>query len=148
MTTAPALPDRLDKALPPVIPDHRGDALPRLRPFQSAYRGAQVCKDIPRPAGLADHLRSQISPSRSHRCGHPGSLIRKKHAWTAARPRQSLQVWKPVLPGDILIAEAKELHNGRSTGLYHITITNQHKKEIAFFKGNCFRTGKKLINGE
>lgn len=58
----------------------------------------------------------------------------------------SINFIKPVMPGDILIAEAKELHNGRSTGLYHITITNQHEKEVAFFKGNCFRTGKKLID--
>ena len=57
----------------------------------------------------------------------------------------SINFTKPVHPGDILIAEAKELHNGKSTGLYHITITNQHNKEVAFFKGNCFRTGKKLI---
>jgi acyl-CoA thioesterase len=57
----------------------------------------------------------------------------------------SINFTKPVRPGDILIAEAKELHNGKSTGLYHITITNQHKKEVAFFKGNCFRTGKKLV---
>ena len=58
----------------------------------------------------------------------------------------SINFIKPVVPGDILIAEAKELHNGRSTGLYHITITNQHNKTVAFFKGNCFRTGKKLID--
>ena len=60
----------------------------------------------------------------------------------------SINFIKPVLPGDILIAEAKELHNGRSTGLYHITITNQHGKEVAFFKGNCFRTGKSLVNSK
>lgn len=57
----------------------------------------------------------------------------------------SINFIKPVAPGDLLIAEAKELHNGRSTGLYHITITNQDSKEVAFFKGNCFRTGKTLI---
>jgi acyl-CoA thioesterase len=27
--------------------------------------------------------------------------------------------------GDVLTAEAKEIHNGRSTGVYSITITNQ-----------------------
>ena len=57
----------------------------------------------------------------------------------------SINFIKAVAPGDILIAEAKELHNGRSTGLYHITISNQDNKEVAFFKGTCFRTGKKLI---
>ncbi len=53
---------------------------------------------------------------------------------------------KPVHVGDTLIAEAKELHNGRSTGLYHINIINQHQHTVAFFKGTCYRTGKKLID--
>jgi acyl-CoA thioesterase len=52
---------------------------------------------------------------------------------------------KPVHVGDELIAEAKELHNGKSTGLYHITITNQHEHTVAIFKGTCFRTNKKLV---
>ena len=53
---------------------------------------------------------------------------------------------KATKPGDVLIAEAKELHNGRSTGLYLITITNQHGEQVALFKGTCFRTGKPLLN--
>lgn len=53
---------------------------------------------------------------------------------------------KPVHPGHVLTAEAREMHNGRSTGLYHITITNQHEHTVALFKGTCFRTGKKLIS--
>jgi acyl-CoA thioesterase len=57
----------------------------------------------------------------------------------------SINFTKPVVPGDILTAEAKELHNGRSTGLYHITITNQNDEQVAFFKGICYRTGKNLI---
>ena len=52
---------------------------------------------------------------------------------------------KPVHVGDKLIAEAKELHNGKSTGLYHITITNQLEHVVAIFKGTCFRTNKSLI---
>ena len=52
---------------------------------------------------------------------------------------------KPVHPGDVLIAETKELHNGKSTGLYHITITNQQGHVVAMFKGTCFRTAKKLV---
>ncbi len=57
----------------------------------------------------------------------------------------SINFTKAVQIGDILTAEAKELHNGRSTGLYHITITNQNNEAVAHFKGNCFRTGKTLI---
>src|SRR5688572_21572779 len=52
---------------------------------------------------------------------------------------------KQMQPGDVLTAEAKEMHNGRSTGLYLITVTNQHNEQVALFKGTCFRTGKTLI---
>ncbi len=52
---------------------------------------------------------------------------------------------KPVHVDDVLTAEAKELHNGKSTGLYHITITNQLSHTVAIFKGTCFRTNKTLI---
>lgn len=57
----------------------------------------------------------------------------------------SINFIKPVHVDDVLTAEAKELHNGRSTGLYHITITNQHGHVVALFKGTCFRTGKNLV---
>lgn len=57
----------------------------------------------------------------------------------------SINFIKPVHVGDILIAEAKELHNGKSTGLYHISIRNQKDHEVAVFKGLCYRTDKKLI---
>jgi acyl-CoA thioesterase len=57
----------------------------------------------------------------------------------------SINFTKPVHVGDILTAVAKELHNGKSTGLYHITITNQNDHVVALFKGTCFRTNKKLI---
>ena len=57
----------------------------------------------------------------------------------------SINFIKAVVPGDVLTAEAKELHNGTSTGLYHITIFNQDNKDVAIFKGTCFRIGKKLI---
>lgn len=52
---------------------------------------------------------------------------------------------KAAKPGDTLIAEAKELHNGKSTGLYLVYVSNQRGEQIALFKGTCFRTGKTLI---
>ena len=58
----------------------------------------------------------------------------------------SINFLKPVHVGDVLTAEAKELHNGKSTGLYHITITNQNEHVVAVFKGTCYRTGKKLVD--
>ncbi len=53
---------------------------------------------------------------------------------------------KAVNVGDVLTAEAKEIHNGRSTGLYLISIFNQNNEQVAHFKGNCFRTNKKLVD--
>jgi len=52
---------------------------------------------------------------------------------------------KAVNIGDELTAEAKEIHNGRSTGVYLVSIINQKKEQVAFFKGTCFRTGKTLV---
>ena len=52
---------------------------------------------------------------------------------------------KAINLGDTLIAEAREIHNGRSTGVYLVTLTNQDQQQVALFKGTCFRTGKKLI---
>jgi len=60
----------------------------------------------------------------------------------------SINFIKPVQVGDVLVAEAIEMHNGKSTGLYHISITNQHDHIIALFKGLCHRTGKPLVKPE
>jgi acyl-CoA thioesterase len=58
----------------------------------------------------------------------------------------SITFTKSTKPGDVLTAEAKELHNGRSTGLYLITVSNQNNEQVALFKGTCFRTGKILLS--
>jgi len=57
----------------------------------------------------------------------------------------SINFIKPVHVGDVLTAEAKEIHNGKSTGIYQISIVNQSNQMVALFKGTCFRTGKILI---
>ncbi|MGN6247083.1 MAG: hydroxyphenylacetyl-CoA thioesterase PaaI [Ginsengibacter sp.] len=57
----------------------------------------------------------------------------------------SINFMKPVHPGDILTAEAKEMHNGKSTGLYQVSVFNQNGHLVALFKGTCFRTGKTLV---
>ncbi len=57
----------------------------------------------------------------------------------------SINFIKPVHVDDVLTAEAKEMHNGKNTGLYQISVSNQNDHLIALFKGTCFRTGKKLI---
>ncbi|MEO9144105.1 MAG: hydroxyphenylacetyl-CoA thioesterase PaaI [Ginsengibacter sp.] len=57
----------------------------------------------------------------------------------------SINFLKPVFPGDVLIAETKEIHNGKSTGLYQISITNQNGHIVAIFKGTCLRTNRKIV---
>jgi len=57
----------------------------------------------------------------------------------------SINFIKPVHVDDQLVAEAIEIHNGKSTGLYQITISNQRNHSVAIFKGTCFRTNKTLI---
>lgn len=58
----------------------------------------------------------------------------------------SINFVKPVNAGDTLFAESREIHNGKSTGLYHITLTNQSGHTVAVFKGTCFRTNRKIID--
>lgn len=58
----------------------------------------------------------------------------------------SITFTKAINLGDTLTAEAIEIHNGRSTGVYTIAITNQENQQVALFKGTCFRTSKKLID--
>jgi acyl-CoA thioesterase len=57
----------------------------------------------------------------------------------------TISFMKAVNINDVLTAEAKEIHSGRSTGVYLIDITNQKNEQVALFKGTCFRTGKTLI---
>jgi len=52
---------------------------------------------------------------------------------------------KAVNIGDVLTAEATEIHNGKSTGVYLIHVHNQQGAQVALFKGTCFRTQKPLI---
>lgn len=57
----------------------------------------------------------------------------------------SINFTRSTQPGDVLTAEAVEFHNGRNTGVYIITITNQRGEQVALFKGTCYRTGKALV---
>lgn len=57
----------------------------------------------------------------------------------------SMTFTRTTRPGEVLMAEANELHNGRSTGLYLITVSNGAGEQVALFKGTCFRTGKTLV---
>jgi acyl-CoA thioesterase len=51
---------------------------------------------------------------------------------------------KTVRAGELITAEAKELHKGNKTGVYEIRIENSGAELIALFKGTSYRTGKRI----
>jgi acyl-CoA thioesterase len=51
----------------------------------------------------------------------------------------SINFLKPAMEGDTLTAEAIRVSEGKTLGLYHVTISKQDKK-IAFFSGLAFKT--------
>ncbi len=48
-----------------------------------------------------------------------------------------------VSEGDVLTANAKELHRGRKIAVYEVAILNQEQKNVGLFKGTVFITDKK-----
>ena len=55
----------------------------------------------------------------------------------------SISFIKASRPGDVLTAETQQLHDGKNTGLYLITVSNQDNEKIALFKGTCFNIEEK-----
>jgi acyl-CoA thioesterase len=51
----------------------------------------------------------------------------------------SINFLKPAFEGDTLTAEAIRVSDGKTLGLYHVTISKQDKK-IAVFSGLAFKT--------
>jgi acyl-CoA thioesterase len=49
---------------------------------------------------------------------------------------------KKVGEGDVLLVEANENYRGKTTGIYDVSIKNQHNQIIALFKGTVFITDK------
>ena len=52
---------------------------------------------------------------------------------------------RPAFKDDELIAVAKQLYQGKRTGIYHVEIYNQHKELIALFKGNSARINRNVL---
>jgi acyl-CoA thioesterase len=48
----------------------------------------------------------------------------------------------PVREGDVLTTDVEELNLTNRTGLYVVRVKNQDHKDVAYFKGTVYRTGK------
>jgi|SRR6185312_7640241 acyl-CoA thioesterase len=64
------------------------------------------------------------------------------HGRMAVAMEVNISFTRPVLPGELLIVEAKELYLGNKTGIYDIRTTNERNELVAFFKGTAYRTSK------
>lgn len=51
----------------------------------------------------------------------------------------SVDFMAPGRPGDVLTAEAREVSSSGRTGVYDMTVTNQHQELIAVMRGKSYR---------
>ena len=58
----------------------------------------------------------------------------------------SIDYLKPVHAGDALHAYAREIHRGRRTGLYEVSVHNQNDDLVAVFQGRSSALDKSLLN--
>jgi acyl-CoA thioesterase len=54
----------------------------------------------------------------------------------------------PAKLGDRLSALAKQVHQGRRTGVYDVLVTNQDGRKLAVFRGNSHRISGALVDEE
>jgi acyl-CoA thioesterase len=55
---------------------------------------------------------------------------------------------RPALKGDLLRAEAREVHRGGRTGVYDVEVRRADGKLVACFRGNSHSTDKTLIEDD
>ena len=52
---------------------------------------------------------------------------------------------RPAIKDDRLTAVASQVHQGKRSGIYNVTVTNQDGKLVALFKGNSARINRKVL---
>ncbi|PHM77007.1 hydroxyphenylacetyl-CoA thioesterase PaaI [Xenorhabdus cabanillasii] len=57
----------------------------------------------------------------------------------------SIDFTRPVFNGDQLTAIASVQHQGKTSGLYDVKVTNQNGKTVAFFRGHAHRSGHSVL---
>ena len=102
------------------------------------YLGAKV--EIIKPGQSRVSLMVKDHMTNFHGSTHGGIIFAisdmafaaacNSHGKVAVALNVSICFLKPSYPGDHLVAEAKEEHNGRRTSLYNIRIYNENTGEI------------------
>ncbi|MGF1770179.1 hydroxyphenylacetyl-CoA thioesterase PaaI [Enterovibrio makurazakiensis] len=57
----------------------------------------------------------------------------------------SIDFLRPARENDLLTARAFVMHQGRRTGIYNVSITNQNQELVAIFKGNSARLNQAVL---
>ena len=60
------------------------------------------------------------------------------HGMKCVSIESSISHIRQVQNQDILTAVATEVHRGKTTGIYHVLISNQYAQKVADFKGTVF----------
>lgn len=75
-------------------------------------------------------------------CDSALAFAANSHGTQCVSIETSISHVRPVPQNGIMMATARELHRGKTTGIYEVTVTNEKNKTVALFKGTVFNTGK------
>ncbi len=113
----------------------------------SAWLGIQVLDLSPGNATLKMVIRKEML-NGFERC-HGGvpyafadsalAFASNSHGRKSVALENSISYPAPVMEGDELTAVAKEIHLGNTVASYDVTITNQHQRKVALFRGMVYR---------
>jgi acyl-CoA thioesterase len=70
------------------------------------------------------------------------------HGRMSVSVETSISHTESLKEGDVITATAEEMSLSNKVGVYHITVTNQHNKVVALFKGTVYRTSKEWFPAE
>lgn len=67
------------------------------------------------------------------------ALASNSHGKMALALEASINYFRPVKPGSIIYAVARERHGGRRTGFFEVEIIDQEERLVASFKATAFK---------
>ncbi len=64
------------------------------------------------------------------------------HGQRSVSVETSISHTEPLMENDEIIATAIEMNRSNKIGIYQVTVSNQHGRTVALFKGKVYRTSK------
>lgn len=117
----------------------------------SQWLGVEILEVRPGFAKIAMSVREEMN--NGFRITHGGiaysladsafAFASNSHGRLAVAQETNISYIKKVKSGDRLTAAAEELSLGNRTGVYNVTVRNQHEIQVARFRGTVFRTQEK-----